>query len=145
MSLLSPGDIALMNGTLNELANATLTKVETPGTLAGNGDPGVPGTAWSGSARGFLERADRDVLSGGAQVKVKTDTFILFDEEGRDETIPIASILAGADWEATTVVISDERMPTPVVRRFTVTGLEHEADGTLDHILLTLNGDTSAT
>ena len=145
MTLLSPGDLALMNGTLNELANATLTKVETAGTLARNGDPGAPVVVWTGQARGFLERADRDVLSGGAQVKVKTDTFILFDEESRDETVPIGSILAGADWEATTVVISDERTPTPVVRRFTINGMEHQADGTLDHILLTLNGDMPAT
>ncbi|HET6502109.1 MAG TPA: hypothetical protein VFG87_15240 [Amycolatopsis sp.] len=139
MSLIARGDIAGMHGTLTELANATLTQIEAPGPLAGNGDPGTPVAVWTGAAPAFLERQNRDVLSGGAQVKVKMDTLILFDQAGAD----VAAIVAGADWEATTVVVSDNRLPTPVIRRFTVNGLEHQADGTLDHALLTLNAETT--
>jgi hypothetical protein len=143
MSLLSPGDLALINDTLNELANATLTAVETPGTLARNGDPGEPVPVWTGEARGFLERQSKDILSQGVEVSEATTTFILFDEEGRDETVAVGSILAGADWGASTVVIADERLTPPDVRRFTIVALEHQADGTLDHILLTLNADVA--
>lgn len=139
MSLLSAGDLALLNDTVSLLANATLTKVETPGPLANNGDPGTPVVAWTGEARGFLERKDRDVIAGGVQVKVKVDTLIVFDAEGA----PVTSMLAGSDWEASTVVVSDERNAVAVLRRFTVTGMEHEADGTMDHVLLTLNADVA--
>ena len=135
MTLLSAGDIALMHDTVIELANATLTKIESPGALAGNGDPGAPVTVWTGTAAGFLQREDRDVLSDGIQVHVTADTFLLFDKAGA----PAAAIVAGSDWQASTVVISDERTTPAVLRRFSVTGMEHEADGTLDHVLLTLN------
>lgn len=139
MSLLSPGDLALMNGTLNELANATLTIVETPGTLAGNGDPGTPAPVWTGEARGFLEYTTKDILSQGTEVSEPVTTFILFDQEGRDEAVTVGDILAGADWSASTVVIADERLSPPDVRRHTIVAMEHQADGTLDHLLLTLN------
>jgi hypothetical protein len=129
-----------MHSTLVELANATLTKIERPGALGDNGDPGTPIAVWTGAAPAFLERQDRDVLSGGVQVTVKMDTLIVFDKAGAN----VAAIIAGADWKATTVVVADERLPTPVTRRFTVTGLEHEANSTLDHVLLTLNADTAA-
>ncbi len=135
MSLLSPGDIAWMNDTAAELANATLTVIETPGPLGRNNDPGTPVPVWTGEARGFLERKDRDVLSGGVQVREQTDTFILYDAQGA----PVESLVAGADWSASTVVIRDERLSTAVLWRFTVVGMQHEADGTLDHVLLTLN------
>jgi hypothetical protein len=138
MSLLDAGDIAWMNATAAELANATLTVIETPGPLTGSGDPGTPVAVWTGEARGFLERRDRDVLSGGVQVREQTDVFRLFDAEGA----PVASLRSGADWHAATVVISDERLATAVLWRFTVVGVEHEADGTLDHVLLTLNAGT---
>jgi hypothetical protein len=135
MGLLSPGDIAWMNTTTSELANATLTVIEAPGPLARNNDPGTPVTVWEGEARGFLERTDRDVLSGGVQVREQTDTFILYDAQGA----PVESLRSGSDSEASTVVIRDERLATVVLWRFTVVGMQHEADGTLDHVLLTLN------
>lgn len=143
MSLLSAGDLALLNDTVSLLANATLTKIETPGPLANNGDSGTPVTAWTGEARGFLERKDRDVIAAGVQVKVKTDTFILFDREGVEQTVAIGSVLAGSDWEASTVVIEDERLSPSVTRRWSIAGMEHEADGTMDHVLLTLNADAA--
>ncbi len=138
MGLLSPGEIAWMNDTTSELANATLTVIEAPGPLAGNGDPGTPVTVWTGEARGFLERKDRDVLNGGVQVREQTDTFILYDAQGA----PVTSLRSGADSEASTVIIRDERLATTALWRFTVVGMQHEADGTLDHVLLTLNAGT---
>ncbi len=138
MSPLSSDDIAWMNDTAAELANATLTVIEAPGPLARNNDPGTPVTVWTGEARGFLERKDRDVLSGGVQVREQTDTFILYDAQGA----PVESLRSGADSEASTVVIRDQRLSTTVLWRFTIVGMQHEADGTLDHVLLTLNAGT---
>jgi len=133
-----------MHGTVALLSNASLVEIATPGPLAANGDPGTPVEAWSGSAPGFLERKDRNVLSNGIEVQRKVDTFILFDQAADDESIDLSDILGGADWTASTVVISDERVSPAVEVRFTVVGLEHEADGTMDHLLLTLDGGVPA-
>lgn len=138
MGLLSSGDIAWMNDTAVELANATLTVIEAPGAPGRNNDPGTPVTVWEGEARGFLERKDRDVLSAGVQVREQTDTFVLYDAQGA----PVQSLRSGADAEASTVIIRDERLTTAVLWRFTVVGMQHDADGTLDHVLLTLNAGT---
>ncbi len=142
--MLSQGDLALMNDVLVGLSNAKLTTVETPGPLADNGDPGTPVPVWTGEAQGFLAREDRDVLSAGVQVRVRTDTFLLFDREGVEVGLAIGSVQAGADWEATTVVISDERLTPPILRRWTISGMEHDVDGTLDCVKLILNGDVAA-
>lgn len=145
MSLLSPGDIAQINDTVKQVANATLTTIQTPSAIAGNGDPGTRVTVWEGEARGFLQRQDRDVLSDGVQARVQIDTFILFDAEAGAHAVPLGSLRSGADWHASSVVIRDERLTPASLWRFTVTGLEHEADGTLDHVLLTLNAGTEVT
>ncbi len=144
MSLLSPGDLALLNDTVTLLSNASLIAVETPGPLADNGDPGTPVEAWTGTAPGFLERKDRNVLSAGVEVQVKADTFILFDQAGVEAGITLSDVLAGADWTASTIVIADGRVTPAQPTRFSVVGMEHEADGTMDHILLTLDGGVAA-
>lgn len=144
MSLLSPGDVALLHDTVALLANASLVEIAAPGALERNGDPGAPTVAWTGTAPGFLERKDRTVLSGGVEVQSKTDTFILFDRAAVEASIALSNLLAGADWAASTVVISDRRVTPAVQMRFTVVGLEHEADGTMDHVLLTLDGGVAA-
>ncbi len=143
MVLLTSDEIGEMNTLLNELANATLTIVQSPGPLNDNGDPGTPVTVWEGEARGFLSRQDRDVLSGGVQVRQRTDTFLLFDREAVEVGLAVGAFVAGADHEASTVVISDERLPGPILRRWTVTGMEHEVDNTLDNVTLTLSGDVA--
>ncbi len=143
MALLSADEIGEMNELLNEVANATLTIVESPGPLAENGDPGTPVPVWTGEAHGFLSRQDRAVLSNGVEVMQRTDTFLLFDREAVDVGLAIAAFRAGADHDATTVVISDERLPDPILRRWTVTGMEHEVDHTLDNVTLTLSGDVA--
>ncbi len=139
--MLSPGDIALMHSTVVQLANATLTTIEAPGALAGNGDPGTPVAVWTGAARGFLEHIDKSTLSETVEADQATYTLIVFDEAGAT----VSALAAGPDWSASTVIVSDERLPTAVVRRFTVVGMTHEADGTLDHALLSLNAPRAVT
>ena len=141
MTLLDPGDITLMHDVVVQLSNATLTRIETPGPLQGNGDPGSLVSAWTGSAQGFLQRQDEDILSGTAEVTVPRTTFRLFDRAGA----PVALLRSGADWTAATVVIQDHRLTPPMVRRWSVEAIEHEQDNTLDSVLLTLNADGTTT
>lgn len=140
MTLLSEEEIGGMRDLLLETANATLTKIETPGTLTANGDPGTPVTAWTGAARGFLERTTSSELSEGIEVIVQTDTFLLLDSTGAG----IDTLAAGPDWTASTVVIDDERLAGTVTRRFTVVGHDHEAHGLLDAVKLILNAGRAA-
>ncbi len=137
MSYLSPGDIALMHDVLVGIANAHLTQIATPGALDRNGDPGNPVAAWTGSVPAFLERRDREVLSDGTQVQDRRTMLRIFDEAGAT----VAALLSGPDWTASSVVIEDLRGVTPVTRRWTVVGLEHESDQTLNSVLLTLNDE----
>lgn len=141
MTLLDPSDISVMHDALTQLSNATLTKIETPGSLAGNGDPGTPVTVWTGAAPGFLERDDKDVLSANVEVFEPATSFRLFDAAGA----PAGVLRAGADSAAATVVIVDHRLSPSVTRRWTIVAMTHEQDNTLDSVLLTLNADRPAT
>lgn len=134
--LLTDADRALMHETVIRVSNATLTAIERPGTLASNGDPGTPVMVWTGAAPAFLERSDKDELKGQAETITITDQLIVFDQAGAD----VAALIAGADWDGSTVVVTDRRLLPVVSVRWVVQGLEHEADGTMDHCLLTLNG-----
>lgn len=136
MSYLDAGDIALMHDVLIGISNATLIKIENPGQLADNGDSGTPVTAWTGSASAFLLDELREVLSSGVQVKVQATKLRVFDEAGA----AVSDLVAGADWQGSTVVVQDDRLPTTVTRRWSVVAMEHESDQTLDSVLLTLNG-----
>lgn len=140
MSLLSAGDISLMHAVMVEISNATLTQIATPGPLDRNGDPGTPVAVWTGTAEAFLERHDREVLSGGAQVQDRRTTLRVFDEAGAD----VADMLAGPDWAASSVVVIDNRGVSPVTRRWTIVGMEHESDETLNSVLLTINDERAA-
>lgn len=118
--------------------NALLVEIAQPGPLDRNGDPGAPVAVWSGSAAGYLKRVRRSTVSGGQQVTVHLDVFTLLGSQG-------APVLeqAGPDWEASTVVIEDQRGSTPVRRRFTVTEMENRAAGTIaDSVRLELDNET---
>ncbi len=52
-----------------EFDNATLLQVASPGTLAGNGDPGTPVAVWTGSVGGCLKRTVKDTRSDESQVR----------------------------------------------------------------------------
>lgn len=140
MSYLSAGDIAVLHEVLIGLANARLLEIATPGTLGVNGDPGTPVAVWTGSAEAFLERHDHDVLSGGAQVRVQATTLRVFDEAGAT----VALLRTGADWEAASVVVEDRRGVATVTKRWTIAGMEHESDQTLNSVLLTLNDERAS-
>lgn len=124
------------------LDNAVLTEIRGPGTLDAYGDPADDGPVlWSGRAAGYLKRTRKSVLSGGAQVDVKTDVFWLLDSAGA----PVLQT-AGPDWEAATVVIEDRRVASsPVTRRYTVNAMEHRQAGTpVDNLRLELDADVAA-
>lgn len=137
MSLLSAGDIAGMVDTLGELANCHLIEIAEPGTLDDYGDAGTPIVTWTGSVAAHLLTEDKDVLSSNVQVEVQKTTLRVFDGAG---TSP-ALLHAGADWEAASVVVRDERGTVPVERRWTVVGFEHESDQSLNSVLLTINDE----
>jgi hypothetical protein len=140
MSLLSAGDIALLHDTMAGVSNARVTQIATPGTLGDSGDPGTPVVAWSGSAVAFLLVVDHEELSGGVQVQVKATKLRVFDEAGA----PVAQLRSGADWAASTVVVEDRRQATASTLRWTIVGIEHESDQTLNSVLLTLSDGRAA-
>jgi hypothetical protein len=122
------------------LTNATLIEIARPGALAANGDPGDPVVVWSGAAAGYLKRIRSASVSGGETTYVRRDTFTLLASAG-------APVLeqAGANWEAYTVVIDDQRGLSAVRRRFTVRGMENRAAGTpVDSIRLELDREAAA-
>lgn len=139
MSPLSAGDVRMMHRQLVGLSNATLTQIASPGTLADNGDPGTPVPVWTGTAPGFLLETDTDTLSADIEVQTKDVKLRVFDAAGASAGL----LAAGADWSACTVVIADRRLTPTVSSRWTVIGLEHEQDGTLDSVLLTLNAQSA--
>ena len=57
----------------------------------------------------------------------------------------LADVRAGADQEASTVVIVDRRGPRPVTRRWKVRGVENRAGGTaVDSVRLELDAEGAA-
>jgi hypothetical protein len=139
VSLLSPGDIAIMHGELVGLSNADLTQIATPGPLADNSDPGTPVPVWTGTAPAFLLEADTDKLSADVEVQAEDVKLRIYDAAG----VPADLFAAGADWAGSTVVVADRRLSTTLTRRWSVIALEHEQDGTLDSVLLTLNAPSA--
>lgn len=124
---------------MNPFTNAVLVEIAQPGPLAPNGDPGTPVTVWTGAARGYLKRSRRQTVVKGESVSGKRDTFTILNSQA-------APVLekAGGNWEASTVVIRDERTGSPQERRFTVRGMENRAAGTpVDSVKLEL--DTEST
>jgi hypothetical protein len=133
VGLLSTADIAGMAATLGDLANAHLTKIETPGAPDTRGRATALTTAWAGSARGYLERRSREDLVTDRQAMVGTDTFTILDAEGA----PIVE-QAGPTWKGSVVTIADERSGGSIVTRWRVADVVHEAFGTLDSVTLAL-------
>lgn len=138
--MLSAGEIASMRGTLDQLTNATLLKIENPDSAEVDeyGESGEPVAVWTGRADGYLERQDHQEISGGQEVDVEGITFRLLDDAG-------APVLAeaGPNWSGSTIVLEDRRLDDVVTSRFSVIGMEHEANGLLDSVLLTLDSETA--
>lgn len=124
---------------MDDFDNAVLTQIAAPGPLDTNGDPGTPVPVWTGRAPGYLKRVRRSVLANGVQVRINVDIFTILSSVGAP---PLE--VAGADWEAHTVVIDDMRTGTVVTRRFTVNGMENRVGGTIvDSLRLELVGDSA--
>lgn len=131
--MLSAREIASMRTTLDLVSNATLTAINGPGTLDGYGDPQATGpTLWTGSAPCYLERKQIPGVVDERQQPIHQDTLTIL------EGVAAVVEIAGPDWEASTVTVSDERTTTPVARTFRVGGMVHDHFGTLDSVTLTL-------
>lgn len=138
MGLLSQAEVASMVETVNELANATLLEIAAPGPLAPNGDPGEPVSTWTGEAPAKLMREQRESTSGERERQGIVTTLQVYDAAAP------AREFAGAVASASTVVIRDETRETPVTSRWTVKGTSKETEGTLDGIVLELDGQATA-
>jgi hypothetical protein len=134
---------------MNVNVNATLLEVRGPGALDAHGDPDPTGTVlWSGRARGYLKRARKQ----GQKTSLRSATTTERADPGLTDTFTIlrtalarAVEQAGPGWEATTVLIEDQRATPPVTRRFTVQGMENRAVGSIvDSVRLELVSDGSA-
>lgn len=120
-------------------ANAALLEIARPGALDDSGDPGTPVAVWTGRAAGYLKRERISEVRDGVQADVRKDVFIILRATGAP-----ALEAAGPDWEASTVVIEDQRTPTPVARRWSVVAMENRAAGTtVDSIRLELDTETT--
>lgn len=121
---------------MSVLANAVLTQITSAGSPDAYGDPTAGTVLWTGRAPGYLKRQRGTRLgANGQQVDARADTFTILNTAG-------AAILeaAGADWEATTVTIEDQRTSPPVTRTFTVRAMENRAAGTIvDSVRLELD------
>lgn len=118
--------------------NAYLTEITGAGGPDEYGDPGAGTSLWTGRAPGYLKRVRKTIVSGGQEVLVRRDLFIILAGAGA----PVLEV-AGPDWEATTVTIEDQRDPTPVTRIFSVVAMENRAAGTVvDSVRLELDHET---
>lgn len=138
MGLLTEAEIAAMVADVNQLANATLLEIASPGPLAPNGDPGDPVAVWTGEAQGMIDRTRKEGTVGEREQQNKHVTFKVFDAAGAP-----AVEMAGSVGEATTVVIEDRSTPTPVTTRWTIKGIIRVGEGTLDNVTLELDGETT--
>lgn len=120
--------------------NSVLIEIRGAAQVDGYGQPTVPGAVlWAGSAPGYLKRA-RKQRTGELEGPGKTDTFTIL-------RTALGSVLeqAGASWDATTVVILDQRTSPSQQRRFTVQGMEDRAVGSVvDSVKLDLAAETSS-
>lgn len=139
MALLSGRQIARMVETANQLANATMVEIAEPGPLEPNGDAGAPSPVWAGEARCHLSRDQIAVVRDGAETQEDIDVVRIFDGSGA----PV-DFVRGPDWSATSVVIDDERRAEPIRQRWTVVGVDRDADGTLDSVRLILDNPKEA-
>jgi hypothetical protein len=129
--MLSERDLATMNATQRQLANATLTRVLGSGTLDAWGDenPGSLSEVWSGSVRCFQRRERTTKVIGGAEVIVTVDTVRVFDAE--DPDLDLDAVIADSPGEATYLVVDSFL--------WRVVSTIRDQDGTLDSLLVEID------
>jgi hypothetical protein len=126
---------------MNVVANAVLTSIIGPGTtLEPNGDPSEGEEIWTGRAGGYIKREKRSRKVGDQYERGHIDVFTILTAAGA----PNATVLAGADWEACSVVIEDQRTVPSVTRQFRVTAAENRAAGTIaDSLRIELEAESA--
>ena len=119
--------------------NAVLAGIAKPGQVDEYGDPAGNGDLlWAGAAPGYLRRSRGTVVSGGQQVQVISDRFVIRDLAG----VPVVET-PGARWAGSTVTIDDMRTGVAVRRQFTVQAMVHSATGSsVDSLRLDLTDET---
>lgn len=145
MGFLSSGDISAMTALINSQANAALTKLERPGPLAANGDPGNYVEVWTGEAPALLDRQETAVTvraTDGSTVGLQ-----LADTQRRDTLTVLDGVApiveqAGPDWQAYRITIDDQRTNPSRERTFQIHDLKRDMYGLLDSITLTLDHAT---
>ena len=119
--------------------NAVLVGIAQPSPVDAYGDPaGTGDLLWAGTAAGYLRRSRGTVVSGGQQVQVISDRFVIRDLAG----VPVVET-PGARWAGSTVTIDDMRTGVAVRRQFTVQSMVHAATGSsVDSLRLDLTDET---
>lgn len=146
--LLSTRDILGMRDTLRGVSNATLEEVWSASAPDRRGRAGKGSLLWSGTAAGFLERAEAshtDIVRGQGAMPAReelqhTDVFTILDSEGA-----YIAELAGPEWASSHVVIRDSRAAADVTVTARVVEMEHSAFGTLDSVVLKLDRAETST
>lgn len=121
---------------MSALANATLVAIHAPGRIAPDGNTTVGPPIWQGHALGWLRRIrlQTTVTAGTPNGRAEQAVTAQRDElivRTVGDAVAVAQVIAGADWEASTVVIDDQRGPVSIRRRWTVVGVDQRAAGTI--------------
>jgi hypothetical protein len=111
-------------------ANATVLDLRGPGGIDDFGDVLPDGAVlWDGEHEAQLSRHRKSVLSGGQWVFDDQDILIV-----RKPPEPLTDAHTGDEQSGYTVLVRDERDPTPVEVRFRLTALEHRGKGEAESV-----------
>lgn len=122
--------------------NATITTVAGPGSVDRYGDVASSTTLWSGNVRGYLRRPRISRTGMDREEDLKLDEFVI---QGEAASPVLKSLAAGAEAEAVTVTIRDDRKPTSVTNTYKVKGLDILTANTIaDSVRLLLRREDAA-
>jgi len=122
--------------------NAAIIEVAGPGTIDRYGDVSGTTSLWSGAVNGYLKRARSARTGSDREDDGKQDTFVI---QGSAASPVLHSLSSGADAQAVTVTIRDDRMTPAIVNTYVVKGLEIISAHTIaDSVRLTLKREVVA-
>lgn len=122
--------------------NATMTTVTGPGSVDRYGDVASSTTLWSGNVRGYLRRPRQSRTGMDREEDLKLDEFVI---HGEAASPILQSLSAGAEAEAVTVTIRDDRRPLSSVSTYKIKGLDILTAGTVaDSVRLMLRREVAA-
>lgn len=108
--------------------NATITQVSGPGSIDRYGDVASSETLWAGNVRGYLRRPRMSRTGMDREEDLKLDEFVI---HGEAASPILQSLSAGAEAEAVTVTIRDDRKPKSVDNTYKIKGLDILSAGTV--------------